>query len=406
MGGGWLARRTVGDLDDLEGWMAQRNADISLRPDAEAAGREAWEQATRSGRDLAAPQPSDLVGIGAGILNSNNPESATPTPSSANSESVDDPVRAQPIPSDGAGRFDDASPSYGFAGPLPDEFDCGTGLSVGPNLAQGAGIVAGLFRGALHTGADALRTASFMAKAANPLDVALSPPGRSARDEIADAVGRLGSYADDRISHPDHFGEDLQGFKHQFATDLFPGATPTASTLQGERLRRFRIGENQGELGFNVGLAVAAPASEIGEYLMQGKAGANVDRFVKQGFAPETAEFLASPYEGMGHHSLARSAGWPAEVADSPFFLVKPPWMNRGRFYERHYAVDPHFYGAKIRASAGGGSWSGKALDLTKYGPLGQFWFGTTTPFKAAAGAELIANSALADQVTAGNGPP
>ena len=187
---------------------------------------------------------------------------------------------------------------------------------------------------------------------------------------------------------------------------MIPGATPEASTPEAEQLRRFRIGENQGELGFNGLLAIAAPASELGEMALQGSKAANVARFVAQGFAPNTAEYLASSYEGMGHHSLPRVAGWPAKVADSSFFLLKPPWMNRGRFYERHYAVDSEFHGARIRATAGGGSWSGNALGLKKYGPLGQFWFGTTTPLKTAAGAALVTNNAQADQVTNGSGPP
>jgi hypothetical protein len=69
MGGGWPARRSVDDFDDIEAWMAQRNADVAQRQDAEDAGRAAWDQATRSGQDLAAAQPGDLVAIGAGVLN-------------------------------------------------------------------------------------------------------------------------------------------------------------------------------------------------------------------------------------------------------------------------------------------------------------------------------------------------
>jgi hypothetical protein len=393
MGGGWLARRDVGDFDDIGDWMAQRNADVALRPDAEAAGREAWEQATQNGQDLAAAQPSDVVALGADVLNQGDPGAAAPGLPSSAPTGLDDPTQVGPFLS-----VNTTSSGFGFAAAQPSS-------PLGPALAQVAGFVAGLFRGALHTGADALRTAYFTAKAANPLDGILSGPGESARDQIADTVGRLGSYADDRISHPDHFGQDVRNVGHQVATDLLPEATPNASTPEGEQLRRFRIGENQGELGFNGALALAAPASELGEFALQGQKAANVARFTAQGFSPETTEFLASSYDGMGHHSLPRRAGWPADVADSSFFLLKPPWMNRGRFYERHYAVDPKFYGAKIRASAGGGSWSGNALGLKKYGSLGQVWFGTTTPLKTSAAAVFEGNNALTDQVIGQDGP-
>jgi hypothetical protein len=68
--------------------------------------------------------------------------------------------------------------------------------------------------------------------------------------------------------------------------------------------------------------------------------------------------------------------------------------------------ADPSFYGAKIRASAGGGAWSGNALGLKKYGPFGQFWLGTTTPLKTAVSAELVGNNALTQRVADGEGPP
>jgi len=48
--------------------MAQRNANVLLRDQAEAVGRDLWDQATRDGQDLVAAQPSDLAAIGAGAL--------------------------------------------------------------------------------------------------------------------------------------------------------------------------------------------------------------------------------------------------------------------------------------------------------------------------------------------------
>ena len=60
-------RRPIGvfdDSDDIDDWMARRNAEVARRPDAEAAGREAWNQATRSGQNLGAARPNDLVRLG------------------------------------------------------------------------------------------------------------------------------------------------------------------------------------------------------------------------------------------------------------------------------------------------------------------------------------------------------
>jgi hypothetical protein len=61
MAGGWATQRRVDDLDDIDAWMAQRNANVALRDEAEAIGRDLWDQATRDGQDLAAP-PAQRLG--------------------------------------------------------------------------------------------------------------------------------------------------------------------------------------------------------------------------------------------------------------------------------------------------------------------------------------------------------
>src|SRR6185437_5351890 len=68
MGGGWPAQRRIDDLDDIDAWMAQRNANLAFRQQAETVGRDLWDQATRDGQDLSAAQPSDLVAIGTDAL--------------------------------------------------------------------------------------------------------------------------------------------------------------------------------------------------------------------------------------------------------------------------------------------------------------------------------------------------
>ena len=123
-----------------------------------------------------------------------------------------------------------------------------------------------------------------------------------------------------------------------------------------------------------------------------GAKAAEIDRFVAQGHTVEQAEHLAEPYTGKGHHTAARRWNWPTAISESPFLLLKPSWMNRGRFYERHFKVDPFMYGARMKNGMPG--WSGGRIGLQRYGPIGQFWFGTTTPLKTAVGSSLVVNNA------------
>jgi hypothetical protein len=78
MAEGWATQRPVDDLDDIDAWMAQRNANAALRQQAEAMGRDLWYQATRDGQNLSAAQPNDLVTIGAGPLSQNGQSAGSP----------------------------------------------------------------------------------------------------------------------------------------------------------------------------------------------------------------------------------------------------------------------------------------------------------------------------------------
>ena len=72
-------------FDGIDDWMAARNAQLAQKDDADLAGREAWDEATRSGRNLQAPRPSDLTMIGARYLDQGNEEAigSDPTANSA-----------------------------------------------------------------------------------------------------------------------------------------------------------------------------------------------------------------------------------------------------------------------------------------------------------------------------------
>lgn len=108
MAGFQPARSRVGfftdDSDDIEDWMAQRNAEVATRQDAETIGRQAWEDATRSGQSVAAPRPRDLIALGArstgGGITASRDQSSTQSQATSDDDggSVE---RAQPIEPDG-----------------------------------------------------------------------------------------------------------------------------------------------------------------------------------------------------------------------------------------------------------------------------------------------------------------
>lgn len=62
-----LARTDDDDVDDVADWMARRNAHVANLndPQADAAGRDYWNVATRDGTNIAARTPLDLRSIGA-----------------------------------------------------------------------------------------------------------------------------------------------------------------------------------------------------------------------------------------------------------------------------------------------------------------------------------------------------
>ena len=109
-------------------------------------------------------------------------------------------------------------------------------------------------------------------------------------------------------------------------------------------------------------------------------------KFVAQGFSREQAAYLAQTYEGMGHHFMPRRWGLPGAITESNVNVLKPPGMSRGSFYELHYTVDPKFFGTRLPAAAGGGTWSGAALGLQKASGLNRVWQAAPFELKNAVG--------------------
>jgi hypothetical protein len=134
-------------------------------------------------------------------------------------------------------------------------------------------------------------------------------------------------------------------------------------TFGGEVHRNFDLGRNQGELDWDIAsLLFGGAASKALRGVGSATEGGGVAKFIGQGFGPSQADYLATLYDGMGHHFLPRNALKPIQLprvlSDSPLNVLKPTGMNRGDFYEVHYAVDPYFNAAKpphpIQAEAAG----------------------------------------------------
>jgi hypothetical protein len=113
-------------------------------------------------------------------------------------------------------------------------------------------------------------------------------------------------------------------------------------------------------------------------------------RFRGQGLTPTQSKYLTRPYRGMGHHFVGRTHGLPSMISESPLNVMKPKGISIGRFYERHFMADRHFFAARFPKSVGG-AWSGTAIGLQKPGLAGRLWYGGPAALKTTAGAGAAA---------------
>jgi hypothetical protein len=91
MAGFQLVRSRLDDDTDVDDWMAQRNAELQLGPDAEAAGRDAWSESTQTGQNLAAARPGDVTAIGIRALGRD-------APAAQDNSSLSNPDDETPLP--------------------------------------------------------------------------------------------------------------------------------------------------------------------------------------------------------------------------------------------------------------------------------------------------------------------
>lgn len=361
--------------ESISEYMKRRSREVArFGREAEAAAHEAYGKAIRAGQDLKLSSPGEIVRHGAKLLQEKADRAAAAVSNAAQQ------TKRQ------------ADEALSRAGQNP------TIRSAAVGAARGVGNAAGVVRGGVHTVEGLADGAVFTGRLLNPLDRVMSPRGESA-DEQLDRAARNATrttvdYVKKGVADPKSVLEDIKDVGQQWNRALNPNATPVAPTFAGELRRNFDIGQNQGELVFDVGsLAVGGPAAKAVKGLGRVSNVGNVEKYLAQGFSSKAAAHLAEPYpaSGMGSHFVPRRAKFPEgfgggplpkSYMDGPFNRLAPSDISRGDLYELHYQVDPRFHGTGVL----GERWSGKDMGLKRHGPLGQVWHGSPAPLKARVG--------------------
>jgi len=333
--------------------------------EAEAAAHEAYGKAIRAGEDLKLSSPGDVMRHGTQLLQEAEDRAAQAVSRTAQEAKVR------------------ASRALRRAAQNP------VVRSVAIEAAREAGNAAGVVRGGVHAVQGLVDGATFVGRLVDPLDALKSAPGESAAQQLArgaiNAGGIGADYVRKGIADPQRVVTDVTEAARQWRRELDPSATAPAPTFEGELRRNFEIGQNQGELAFDVGsLVVGGPAAKMVKGLPRLSNVGNVDRYLAQGFSPRAAAHLAKPYpaSNMGSHFIPRDTKLPDVLSGGPlpksysdgvFNVLKPEGISRGDFYELHYRVDPRFHGTGVR----GEPWSGNALGLERHGLVGRIWHGS-----------------------------
>lgn len=335
-------------LNDFEDWAG----DFARK--ADAAGRQFWNGAARTGQGILDRTQRGLSRVGAAQLNNAaSSRAASPTAGATAGNS-----------------WLDRSEAAKF---------------LGGQVAEGVGRAAGVGRGAWHSAVGAAQGADFLNRLLNPSDVIFNGPD-SAWGHVLSSGEAAADYVRKGFANPAGLRQDILNAGHRFRVGIDPTATPVAPTFTGEMARRFGTGLNQGELGWDVASLVAGtPALKAVEGLGAIGDATSAAKFAEMGFTDAQAARLAEPYTGVGHHSpvsqsLAKTLRLPDWLRDSSFNVVKPDGMNQGDFYKFHFQTDPQYYGSGFSPKIGGPGWSGKKLGFQKYGLLNRFWYGTPTP--------------------------
>ena len=328
-------------------FVARRGREQSLAQRAEALAYKAYKAAIRAGEDLSLPTARDVIDYGIALQ------------------------QRKP------------------GAPAPQLKRSITPKKVAGDVAENLGRAAGVGRGAVHSVEGLVDGGVFLGR--------LGLRDRRAWRQVDDAGRAAVDYATRAISDPSKVVRDIDTKARQMRMDLDPGATPEAATPEEELRRRFNIGQNQGELGFDVAtIGVGGPLAKGFKGLERVSKIIPDEHYLARGYKPETIAYLNEPYPntGMGSHFFARRLGLPKAFSDSVYNVLKPPGATRRQMYEEHHRVDDSFHGAKVPAEFGE-HWSAKRLGLERYGPAGQVWYGSPAPLKARAGGLTAAAGGL-----------
>lgn len=362
--------------ESISQFMKRRAREVArFGHEAEAVAREAYGHALRAKQDLKLSSPGEVMRHGAKLLQEKAHRAAA-TASNATQQ-----FRRL---ADEAARRASRDPTVRF---------------FAADAVRKAGNAAGVVRGGVHAVQGLAEGAAFVGRVVNPLDPLLSPRGESAAQQLvqggANAARGAVDYVTKGIADPKRVVRDFDEMGQQWRRALDPTATPAAPTFEGDLRRNLDIGQNQGELAFDVGsLVVGGPAAKAVKGLPRVSNVGNVERYAAQGFSPRAAAHLAEPYplSNMGSHFVPRDTKLPEFLGggplpksyiDSAFNVLKPEGISRGDFYEIHYKVDPRFHGTGVIP---GEPWRGSALGLNKYGPAGRVWHGSPPALKARVG--------------------
>jgi hypothetical protein len=365
--------------ESISEFMKRRAREVSrFGWDAEAAAHEAYGRAIRAGQDLTLSSSGEVMRHGAEILREKADRAAGTMSRAAQqtrhqADEVLERVDRHPIT-----------------------------RSAAVGAARMAGNAAGVVGGGVHAVEGLVDGAVFAGRLLNPLDRVMSPPGESAEEQLGRATKKAARSAEDyvrkAIDDPNGVLEDVKDVGRQWNRDLNPAATPVAPTFTGELRRNFDIGQNQGEVLFDVGsLVVGGPAAKAVKGLSRAANLGNDAKYLAQGFSPKVAAYLAEPYPatGMASHYVPRRARLPESFGggplpksymDGPFNRLAPPDISRGDMYELHYRVDPRFSAARLPRKVGGRAWHGGKMGQERYSLPGRLWHGAPAPLKARVG--------------------
>src|SRR6185312_10791247 len=180
---------------------------------------------------------------------------------------------------------------------------------------------------------------------------------------MIDAGRNAVRYASAAADHPSQIISDIGDAAHQAIDRMSPLNAPMSDGLGDVLNHQWHAGLDFGETATNVAGLFAGGETLEGlraAQMFDTTRAANIEKFIDQGANPKLAEYLAQPYEGMGHHAIVpRRAKVPSKVlgmpideglagqplpswlSNSPLNVSVPRGISRGDFYEYHYQVDP-----------------------------------------------------------------